>query len=339
MGFPKFNPANLENLAMYGLLFLAGKTVADSLLGGDRANVLAAGVGANATKNISLAAGVHPITTTLQSALTWGDNVVVNGAGRDKTILRATQPFAGLKVPAASHAVVNINSNVTLSNLTVDGAFIAENALSAFGPGNVRLENCHFMRGTSITSVFGQFVDSYTVRNCVYDGAGSNGDQQACASKNGGLFENNYMNRQNQPDGSSLTFGNGINIVVRNNTIIRSQNQDLGAAISLEPHVLPGYNNFAITGNTITNGNIKIGGPFTKISFQIPMHNIRITNNTFNNGQIWLLGPKAGQLGLDNQPVPIGLGTKMITSVVTQPNTFRNPAGKPPVSRDGMLAV
>jgi hypothetical protein len=112
-----------------------------------------------------------------------------------------------------------------------------------------------------------------------------------------------------------------------------------GAAVSLEPHAEPGYDNFEIKGNNITNGHVKIGGGFTQLSFQLPMRNIRVVNNTFNNAQIWILGPKAGSLDLAGQPVPVGLGANMITNLTLQPNTFNNPPAKPPIARDGMLSV
>jgi hypothetical protein len=282
--------------------------------------------------------GVHTFTTTLQSALTWGENVAVIGQDRDTTILQAQAPFAGAAQQNSS--VVNINSSVKLSNLTIDGAYVVQNALTAFGPGSVHLENCRLMRGNRITSVFGRFVPTFLVRNCIYTGASNGADQQAIASINGGLFEGNLLDRRDgQGAGSSLTFGNGTNITVRNNTMIRPASMSQGAAISLEPHAEPGYDNFEITGNNITNGHVKIGGGFTQLSFQLPMRNIRVVNNTFNNAQIWILGPRAGSLDLAGQPIPVGLGVNMITNLTLQPNTFNNPPAKPPIARDGMLSV
>jgi hypothetical protein len=283
-------------------------------------NALAGTILPTATKTVNFS-GVNNIAPT--SVKKWGDDVTLLGTGRDSTILRAS---------ATGQSLLDLTGikSLTIKNLTLDGNYKVQHCANGIGDFSITMENVRIMRGIHICAVFDAGKGA-VVRNSIYEKGGKNADLQAFGGQGGVLFENNYMDRrQSLGPGSCLTFGEGKNITVKNNTMI-GINQSWGISIEAWGHP-GGYNNVLIQNNHLINAKLVIGGAFINTSYTTPINNVKVLNNVIENGVIEVNGPEPnGQFAKIHGVPNAGLGYNQVNNLVIKGNQV------PKITKVGML--
>jgi len=244
---------------------------------------------------------LSPLTTDVvglqfgHSTTQTGATIIIEGETRDGVIFKENTA----QTDSAASFIGTI-CNLEVRNLTIDvnskGATQNITCLRALADGHgsplgfMNAFNCKFTNHTGFGFRMGESENwrSCIVQDCEFIQSADSQDQCSIHPQVFGLIDGNYLNTTSTLN-SSITPGQGQNIEICNNTIVRTT-ADIFSGISLEPFSGTSAN-YYIHDNILNTAALRVGQSGAWVG---TIRNVTIDNNTVSGGEIQIFGPTSG---------------------------------------------